>query len=119
MSQPDLFAVNKPLPAWCKPAARASDPATSRAAAADAARSASAGRRLALETLRAHPKGLTDFELAALTGWQQTSIGKRRGECVAAGLVEATADKRPAPSGSMATVWRLTGAGRLTAEVCL
>lgn len=54
----------------------------------------------------------TDFELADVTGTAQTSIGKRRGELVKAGLVEATSERRPSPSGSPAVVWRLTGAGR-------
>lgn len=59
---------------------------------------------------------LTDFELASQTGWQQTSIGKRRGECRDAGLIEAAEVngqplRRPSPSGSMAQAWRLTPAG--------
>lgn len=77
----------------------------------------SAGRLLALRTLAANPAGLTDFELSAATGWQQTSIGKRRGELFKVGLVEVAVDahdhpiKRPAPSGSPALVWRITPAG--------
>ena len=54
----------------------------------------------------------TDHELAAYTGIQQNSIGKRRGECVEKGLVKASGRRRPAPSGSNATVWMLTEAGR-------
>lgn len=77
----------------------------------------SAGRLLALRTLAANPSGLTDFELADLTDRQQTSIGKRRGELFKFGLVEVALDvhgqpiKRPAPSGSLALVWRVTQAG--------
>lgn len=108
MFTPDLFE---------EPVARKTDPITSHEAAADATMRASHGRLLALRTLF-NSGPLTDFELAARTGWQQTSIGKRRGECFHAGLVEADADpvsgdkrKRPAPSGSMALVWRITKAG--------
>lgn len=104
------------------PLARATDPETSHAAAERAMPSASAGRLLALRTLVQHADGLTDFELADLTGWQQTSIGKRRGELVAAGYVEAATYtgpdgdphyvKRLTPSGAQAIVWRATGGGR-------
>lgn len=63
-----------------------------------------------------YPAGLTDFELGALTGRQQTSIGKRRFELMEAGFVEPMPPeegdaRRPAPSGSPATVWRATPAG--------
>jgi hypothetical protein len=63
-------------------------------------------RALALDILRAHPDGLTDFGLGGLMGRQQTSAGKRRGELVTAGLVEYAGVKRPAPSGALARVWR-------------
>lgn len=103
----DLFSFD-----FTKPTARASDPETSHEAAEDASFHASYGRRLVLQALSVRP--MTDFELAELTGWQQTSIGKRRHECMEAGLVcvlkegEDKVAKRPAPSGSMARVWRLT-----------
>lgn len=106
------------VPAGCtRPAARITDPVTSHEAAAIAHRGASHGRRLVLAALALRP--MTDFELAAHTGWQQTSIGKRRGECVTAGLVEVLTDdkgnkvKRPSPSGSPALVWALTEKGRV------
>lgn len=98
------------------PRARRSDPVTSQAAAARAAVGASRGRLLVLQTL-AKSGPLTDFELASRTGWQQTSIGKRRGECVDAGLVrvltlrDGVKATRPSPSGSRALVWELTEAG--------
>jgi len=91
---------------------RKTDPDTSAMAASDAIKSGSYGRLLALRTLKDHwLNGLTDFELATATGWQQTSIGKRRGECVDQGWVENSGQKRPAPSGSLAIVWRITEAG--------
>lgn len=94
-----------------EPTARISDPATSYAAAQDAQLNAGTNRRLAYDTLiAAGSRGLTDFELAALTGVAQTSIGVRRKELVRAGYVEATPWRRPAPSGSMAIVWRVKAA---------
>jgi hypothetical protein len=44
---------------------------------------------------------------------QQTSVGKRRGELRDLGLIEDSNTARPAPSGALAIVWRLTEAGRL------
>lgn len=89
------------------PTARHTDPDTSHAAAALAAPRATTNRAAALAALRAAgDRGLTDFELADITGVAQTSIGVRRKELRDAGLVEATGDRRPAPSGALATVWR-------------
>lgn len=89
------------------PRARSTDPLTSHLAARDASRNAETNRAKALRLLRdAGNLGLTDFELAELTGIAQTSIGVRRGELVKAGLVERTALRRPSPSGSAAIVWR-------------
>lgn len=105
----DLFDYKPPL-------ARRTDPETSHMAAADAVVGSNRGRLLVLFHLR--KASMTDFELADATGWQQTSIGKRRGECAAAGLVEALRDgkgepvRRNSPSGSLAQVWTLTVAGR-------
>ena len=95
---------------------RRTDPVTCHEAEAKVRPHASTGRRLVLAYLYLCPK--TDFELAELTGWQQTSIGKRRGECVALGWVEAftapdgTKCKRPSPSGAPAIVWAITASGR-------
>jgi hypothetical protein len=96
-----------PAPIWT-PVARRTDPATSHQAAAHAAATAGTHRARALDALRhAGDRGLTDFELAAVTRLQQTSIGKRRGELVRLGLVVSTGTTRPAPSGSPAIVWRV------------
>lgn len=100
-----------------KPTARSTDPQASHIAAARAKLNATEGRLLALRALRDRGP-LTDFELAAATGWQQTSIGKRRGECCTVGLVKKLNDAggnvvfRPSPSKSPATVWEITEAGR-------
>lgn len=91
-----------------KPVARRTDPETSHAAARDVTLTASADRLLVLQILST--RSITDFELAAITGRQQTSIGKRRGECKQHDLVREARDgrgeivKRPAPSGSAAMV---------------
>lgn len=76
---------------------------------------------IALRLLAACPEGLTDFELAQLSGKAQTSIGCRRGELaklgfVTAKLVDGAIATRPAPSGAAATVWTLTPAGVERAE---
>jgi hypothetical protein len=98
------------------PASRHSDPITSHLAATSAALRASEGRLAVLGCLIERPK--TDFEMAAELNRQQTSCGKRRGECRDHGLVEVALDgrgeeaKRPAPSGSLALVWAITQAGR-------
>lgn len=88
------------------PVARATDPTTSHQAALFAAPKAETHRVIALRMLKAHPDGLTDFQLADLTGIPQTSIGVRRKELVEMGLVEATNQRRPSPSGAKAIVWR-------------
>lgn len=105
-----------------EPAARASDPETSHEAAALAKFKASPHRILCLQALMRGP--MTDFELATVTGLQQTSIGKRRLDCQRAGLVshylepvvsglrEPLPLKRKSPSGALAFVWEITPAGR-------
>lgn len=97
------------------PKARRTDPDTSHQAALDVAPRAQADRDLVLRVHSEHPDGLTDFELAALCGRQQTSLGKRRGDLCADGLIERTEWRRPAPSGSRAFVWRITDEGRKVA----
>lgn len=86
-------------------AARATDPETSHTAAANARRHAETDRELVLRLLRTHGP-MTDFEIAALAGRAQTSLGVRRGSLVKLGLVEWAGTTRPAPSGSPARVWR-------------
>lgn len=97
--------------------ARRTDPETSHLAAADAQTRTKIGRRhqQVLELLAPWPA--TDFELAAAARVQQTSIGKRRGECCDHGLVrpcyrDGRPVRRPSPSGSLAQVWEITEAGR-------
>jgi len=98
------------------PMSRNSDPETSHEAANEVRFRASRHRLLALTTLKRFGP-LTDYELAARTGLQQNSIGKRRKECQDAGLIEGLVDpygnnvKRPAPSGSKSLVWQLTREG--------
>jgi len=103
------------------PTARTTDPDTSHGAAVIALHRAVGNRALALTTLHQHPAGLTDFELADLTHVAQTSIGKRRGELVAAGLAEAAVGedgpiRRPSTSRTPAQVWRLTELGHAHAR---
>lgn len=91
---------------------RASDPSTSSRAAFSHLTTRATDRRVALAIHAQEPSGLTDFELAELMRRQQTSAGKRRGELRDLGLIEATQERRPAPSGSAAIVWRITELGR-------
>ena len=102
------------LPIWFPPhpTARASDPGTSHAAAATASLRAATDRALVLRIHQQWTSGLTDFELAELAGRQQTSLGVRRGDLRKAGLIRDSGLKRPAPSGSPATVWVITDEGR-------
>ena len=90
------------------PAARLTDPETSALAAGINTGNRANDRTRVLELLgRAGDEGLTDYELASLTGRQQNSIGKRRSELLAAGLVEWAGFHRPSPTGSPCRVWRL------------
>ncbi len=85
---------------------RITDPDTSRAAAELAAQTAPTLRARCLDAIdAAGPGGMTDFELAAVVGRQQTSAGVRRKELVQMGLVVATSMRRPTPSGATAIVW--------------
>ncbi len=96
---------------------RATDPETSRLAAIYSLPNRTHGRAVALEALTAAgEQGLTDFELEAVTGIKQTSIGKRRKDLCDAGLVvgrmvidpatlQLRQDRRPAPSGAKSLVW--------------
>lgn len=114
-----LWAVFPPdrspadMPAWFPaPTARASDPETSHTAAARASVRAATDRALVLRIHQQWTAGLTDFELAEIAGRQQTSLGVRRGDLRKAGLIRDSGLKRPAPSGSPATVWIITDEGR-------
>jgi len=113
----DLFEYADAMrPEFPDPQARKEDPETSHDAANDAKRFSKGNRLLALNALNDHG-ALTDFELAHVTGLQQNSIGKRRGECCAVGFVEKREEfgevvKRPAPSGSNAIVWAITEKGK-------
>ena len=96
---PDLFSG---------PGARRSDPDTSHLAADRYPKLRSTDRREALFVHARNRDGLTDFELGDLIGRQQTSAGKRRGELRDMGLIAATEERRPAPSGSPTIVWKIT-----------
>lgn len=96
------------------PVARRTDPSTSWMAARLAEPRAGTNRALALGLLRERGSQ-TDFELASASGLQQTSIGKRRGELVEAGLVRATDLRRRSPSGAWAIVWEAVPLAELQA----
>ena len=87
------------------PTARHTDPTTSHQAAATARTHTESDRELVLRLLRQHGP-LTDFEIAAFAGRQQTSLGVRRGDLCKVGLVRYAGFTRPAPSGAAARVWQ-------------
>ena len=62
-------------------------------------------KRVARASVAALPGGLTDYDLADLTGRQQNSVGKRRGELMAEGFIRDCGERRPGPSGSPCIVW--------------
>lgn len=85
--------------------ARATDPDTSHEASAGAQRRR--GHRLVLQLLADHGP-LSDFDLAQLSGFKQTSIGKRRGELRDLGLVERHDRNAVSDTGAPCIRWRLT-----------
>lgn len=113
--RPEHFPERQQLNGALSSMVRAGDPPTSRDAAKLAKLSAGILRAACLFAL-VESGDLTDFELAEKVGRQQTSAGKRRGELVAEGYVEASGEKRPAPSGALSMVWRATDAGRAKAQ---
>ena len=94
---------------------RNSDPVTSRDAAIYNMPNRSAHQQQVLIALTcAGERGLTDFELEAMTGIRQTSAGKRRLDLVRMGLAAPRMvidgdtlrqDRRLAPSGTPSLVW--------------
>lgn len=99
------------------PGARTTDPDTSVKAANRRTGDRKTDRRMALMYhYHCRDTGLTDFELAVYMNRQQTSAGKRRGELRDNALIAATEERRPAPSGSLAIVWKITEAGITEAE---
>ena len=109
---PDLFEFF-----GLSPGARTTDPETSHLAADAHPGIRAKDRKMVLQAMAANPEGLTDYELADIVGRQQNRAGKRRGELRDAGLVEETLERRPAPSGASAIVWRITATGALLAQM--
>lgn len=119
---PDLFSYEPPAPPppkFGEPKARRTDPETSHQAAERMKPLANADRFAVLMEHYRNPAGLTDFELAGNLGRLQTSLGMRRNELRAAGMIETTTMRRPTPSGSPAIVWRITEAGKSLAKEAL
>lgn len=89
------------------PNVRTTDPETSREAGSVNILYRGNLRLEVLDALRQYPDGLTDWELAEIVGRHQPSVGKRRGELVAAGLVEFAGEYRLSPLGQKCRVWRV------------
>lgn len=84
---------------------RASDPATSRDAAARASRFAKSHAATILEALRRHPNGLTAHEIASITSLNYVQVDRRFIDLERAGHAKRTEQTRGTPSGGRATVW--------------
>lgn len=111
-TRPTLFDDDL-RPRFSEPVARRTDPPTSWRAARGV--DGNNDRRRAYDALAAAgTAGMTDFELGAAIGRQQTSAGKRRHELMTCSppLVEWAGTTRPAPSGAQARCWRLIAAVR-------
>ncbi len=94
------------------PLVRASDPATSRAAAAVVKPRLNETRLVVLDHLARHVHdGLTDHELSASTEMVLSSAAKRRGDLCKLGYVEEAGNRRPSPSGVPSLVWRVSQRG--------
>jgi predicted ArsR family transcriptional regulator len=85
--------------------ARATDPATSHAAAARAGQFAGQHHAVILGDLVTRGPG-TIHELAARTGLDHVAVARRMGELGKRGVIERTGTTRPSPSGRECDVWR-------------
>ncbi len=95
--------------------ARATDPDTSRSAAATATDGMTHNQIVVLSALAAAgDRGMIDHEHEAISGLKQDTAGKRRGELASNGLVADSGTRRQTPRGSKAIVWVLTPAGHAT-----
>jgi hypothetical protein len=86
---------------------RTNDRETSIEAAKKVSTKAGTQRMIALNAFRAYPEGLTDEELAFVTGIYQNSIGKRRTELVRAGWLQDAHIRRMSTRGCLMIVWQL------------
>jgi predicted ArsR family transcriptional regulator len=96
---------NADLPLW-----RATDPATSKAAAEAARSFTGEHERLILEALAAGPG--TKDEIAARCGLSEQQVARRMHGLERTGRVQATGETRPSAAGRPATVWKATAASR-------
>jgi hypothetical protein len=95
-------------------AVRIGDPVTSVMAAESVAPYVTRGQMLALRAFyERRGEALDDFQLAEITGWRQTSVGKRRCELERQGYV-LRGERRASPSGltnSVVYSYEITDAG--------
>lgn len=117
MRQPTLFEGQLPDPGqdtvgkFHGPASGA--PATERASAIAEFPRTGTKRLAVLEALVvAGSHGLTDYEGAKTTGIYLYTYAPRRVELVEYGWIEDSGRRRPAGSGKLAAVWRLSEQGR-------
>lgn len=99
---------------WTAPAVRETDPSTSHQAAAANPAIRSKQRLLVLQALDILGPS-TDCTLSHYLGILRGSAAKRRGELVAAGMVEP-AGRSTTDTGSAAFTWTITDLGRTVLE---
>ena len=89
--------------------ARYSDPDTSRDAAEDL-RGLKATRleRMVFEALQSEPKGLTTHEIGNELHLPRDTVSPRIQPLIRKGLITATTERRPGPSGKNCIVWKAT-----------
>jgi len=92
--------------------ARASDPPTSKAAAATGAALAAEHEPRILEALRQGPAHRD--EIARRAGLEHAAVWRRLAAMERRGLIQRTGEVRRGESGCRQAVWRVTKAGRLT-----
>jgi hypothetical protein len=106
LSDPDAVTVGAAHAPW------RGAPDTERIAAALITPRTGLARRRVLDAIADAPAGLTDYELAHVTGLRLYTAAPRRNELVSGGWVEDSGDRRPTDSGTLAAVWILTRRGR-------
>lgn len=101
------FAAAKERSEFAHTHSRATDPATSYAAAASMPSAAETQRSDILAALRAAPLGLTSDEADAVLKWRPCTAGRRMHELVARGSIRATERTRLTRSGRSAVVYEV------------
>lgn len=105
MKEQTAFAFDREAEAY----ARATDPGTSNAAAADVREeSASRLEDVVYRALLTHPTGLTSHEIVEATGLSWNTCTPRIAPLVRKGFVVDSGIRRAGPAGKQCIVWKTT-----------